>query len=456
MLLIETLSYSFHLGNDKNKSYKARQVASKNKSGTTSFNNNAIQNTKGLSKVGHHNLRMYDNKQEDISILVGSIDLVKDVKTLYSKEFEDARIEYNEKQKRNDRKIQDYFKHISDNAKTDLACEIIIELGDFQYWSNQTKEERYKMKDVFMEQIKDLENVVPSFKIANAVVHFDEQSPHLHVVGVPVKIGGKNGMKKQVGKTTIFTKESLEVIQDKMRELCIESFNKIYSTNKQLKPKAKGRNMDFTIEEMEHYQEFKKQYENKKQQLDIVIQKTESLEITTQEVKGVIDNLKPSRFKNNTFSITNEQKQQIENYITKVTNSTKNIKHISNLTLSLENVEKDINSLNKTIKEKDSKINALNKTLDNSRKDVQSQMADNDYLRKENNYLKNQIRQLQDTIDILKDKWNGFIRFIKKKLFSWGEREELYKKVYQDLIDCDVLDKKDCTKIKENDYEMRM
>lgn len=455
-MLIETLSYSFHLGNDKNKSYKARQVASKNKSGTTSFNNNAIQTTKGLSKVGHHNLRMYDNKQEDISILVGSMDLVKDVKKLYIQEFEDSRIEYNEKQTRNDRKIEDYFKHISDNAKTDLACEIIIELGDFKYWNNQTKEERYKMKDVFMEQIKDLENVVPSFKIANAVVHFDEQSPHLHVVGVPVKIGGKNGMKKQVGKTTIFTKESLEVIQDKMRELCIESFNKIYSTNKQLKPKAKGRNMDFTIEEMGHYQEFKKQYEKKKQQLDTVIQKTESLEITTQEVKGVIDNLKPNRFKNNTFSITNEQKQQIENYITKVTTSTKNIKHISNLTLSLENVEKDINSLNKTIKEKDSKINSLNKILDNSRKDVQSQMADNDYLRKENNYLKNQIRQLQDTIDILKDKWNGFIRFIKKKLFSWGEREELYKKVYQDLIDYDVLDKRDCTKIKEKDHEMRM
>ena len=37
------LSYSLHLGNDKNKSIKARQEAKNTPSGTTSKNNNAIQ-----------------------------------------------------------------------------------------------------------------------------------------------------------------------------------------------------------------------------------------------------------------------------------------------------------------------------------------------------------------------------------------------------------------------------
>ena len=29
--------------------------------------------------------------------------------------------------------------------------------------------------------------IVPDFYIANATIHFDEHSPHMHIVGVPVK-----------------------------------------------------------------------------------------------------------------------------------------------------------------------------------------------------------------------------------------------------------------------------
>ena len=47
-------------------------------------------------------------------------------------------------------------------------------------------------------------------------------------------------MKKQVGKSSVFTKESLSKIQDKIRLLSIESFNKEYQTNYKLKPKLKG------------------------------------------------------------------------------------------------------------------------------------------------------------------------------------------------------------------------
>ena len=70
------LSYSLHLGNDKNKSIKARQEAKNTPSGTTSKNNNAIQNVKQLGKVNHHNLRQYDNNQELIKTIKGSNDIV--------------------------------------------------------------------------------------------------------------------------------------------------------------------------------------------------------------------------------------------------------------------------------------------------------------------------------------------------------------------------------------------
>lgn len=83
------------------------------------------------------------------------------------------------------------------------------------------------MINVFKKQLKDLKEIVPDFYVANATCHFDDHSPHLHIVGVAVKENCKTGLTKQVGKTSIFTKESLVIIQDKMRKKCIEELNNL-------------------------------------------------------------------------------------------------------------------------------------------------------------------------------------------------------------------------------------
>ena len=249
------LSYSLHLGNDKNKSIKARQEAKNTPSGTTSKNNNAIQNVKQLGKVNHHNLRQYDNNQELIKTIKGSNDIVKDVKDLYIDLFDEARLEYNNKQTRDDRKIDCYFNKISNDTKHDLACEIVIELGNMVYWDDKSLEDKYKMAGVFEKQLEDLKEIVPDFYISNATIHFDEHSPHMHIVGVPVKENCKTGLSRQVGKTSIFTKESLVVIQDKMRERCINEFNIAYGLDSKLKEKQKGKNRDITSYERKLFNE---------------------------------------------------------------------------------------------------------------------------------------------------------------------------------------------------------
>ena len=249
------LSYSLHLGNDKNKSIKARQEAKNTQSGTTSKNNNAIQNVKQLGKVNHHNLRQYDNNQELIKTIKGSNDIVKDVKELYLDLFDEVRLEYNNKQTRDDRKINNYFNKIANDTKHDLACEIVIELGNMEYWDEKSLEYKYQMTQVFEQQLEDIQEIVPDFYIANASIHFDEHSPHMHIVGVPVKENCKTGLSRQVGKTSIFTKESLVVIQDKMRERCIDEFNIAYGLDSKLKEKQKGKNRDITPYERKIYNE---------------------------------------------------------------------------------------------------------------------------------------------------------------------------------------------------------
>ena len=264
----QELAYSFHLGSDKNKSKLAKKVAKENISGTTSLSNNAIQNAKDLSDVNKHNLRDYDNQRELIRTIYGTNDIVDNVKQLYLEEFEQSRIEYNNRQTREDRKIIDYFKKVCE-SQNDIACEIIIELGDMDFWNDKEERYKFKMVDVYNEQIKDLSKIVPEFKIANATIHFDETSPHMHIVGVPIIENCTRGMKKQVGKSKLFTKTTLTEIQDKMRNACIKSYNKFYEVNTQLKEKQKGRNQDINVNDMGNYRKIKKQLEQKEQNFEI-------------------------------------------------------------------------------------------------------------------------------------------------------------------------------------------
>lgn len=148
----EELAYSIHLGSDKNKTAKAKEVAKNNPSGETSFSNNGIQNAKDLSDVNKHNLRDYDNERELIRTIYGTDDIVNDVKQVYLDEFEQARLEYNNKQTRNDRKIDNYFTKVCE-SQNDIACEIVIELGDMDFWNDKDQPYRLKMIDVYNEQL---------------------------------------------------------------------------------------------------------------------------------------------------------------------------------------------------------------------------------------------------------------------------------------------------------------
>ena len=120
------------------------------------------------------------------------------------------------------------------------------------------------MTNVFKEQLNDLQELVPDFKIVSAIIHYDETSPHMHIVGVPIKYNCKTGMSMQVGKTDVFTRNSLKELQDKMRILCIEEYNKEYDLDATLKKKLKGRNKDINVKDMTNYQAMKEELNKNK------------------------------------------------------------------------------------------------------------------------------------------------------------------------------------------------
>lgn len=120
----------------------------------------------------------------------------KDLKELYQEEFGGALENYNAKQKRKDRKIDNYYKHIESSKKTSLQQEMIIQVGDKDDFSS--KKDFDKANEILEEWYLDFEKRNPNLKIYNAVIHNDEASPHLHLNFVPVAEGYKRGLEKQV------------------------------------------------------------------------------------------------------------------------------------------------------------------------------------------------------------------------------------------------------------------
>ena len=447
----EGLSYSLHLGTDRNKKAKARQDAKLNPSGTTSRSNNAIQNSKQLGKANHHNLRKYDNRLELINTIKGSNDIVNDVKELYLDLFEDAKNKYNEKQTRDDRKIKNYFNKISEDTKHDLACEIIIELGNMEYWRTKTKKEKLKMVDVFKDQTERLEEVVPNFKVANATIHFDESSPHLHIIGVPFKDNCKTGLSRQVGKSDVFTKDSLTMIQDTMREYCIDSFNKVYNSKEELKEKQKGRNRDFHISQMDNYQQMQKQLKQDKEKLEKANKKSLELDNTSNEIKEQINNLKVSKLNKDNLIISREEKNKIIDYIDNVDETNKEFKSVQKLSITLNNVNDELKENKKTI----NKLEKENVKLKGKIEDLKDELEES---KDEISSLKSTINSLKNTISYWKDKFDKLISFLHSKLHNWYEKDDKYIGVVNDMYEDNVLDDEDIEDIglstEKDDYEL--
>lgn len=439
---MEELSYSFHIGSDKNKKNSVRLTSKNNVSGTNSMSNNAIQNAKQLSTADKHNYRKYDNRQDEIVVIKGTTSLYNDVLRFYKNEFEEARLEYNNKQTRDDRKIDDYFKKISNNSKSDLAVQIIIELGNKKFWDTKSMTYKHKMTNVFVKQVDDLELLLPNFKICSAIIHYDETSPHLHIVGVPIKYNCKTGMSMQVGKTDVFTRNSLKELQDKMRILCIEEYNKEYNLDATLKKKLKGRNKDIHVSDMINYQDTKDLIEKNQKNLEIINNNSIELDKDTINIKDKILNLKKASLKKDTYLLSSEDKKILEIYIDKIDKTNNEYKKINGLYSSL-------NSLDQTIKEDKKAIKVLtenNKALELRVKNLTFKTENQEELisdlKQDNFNLKYRLQQLED---FFKKLINLFKRMIKK-----DSKKETYLEVLEDMQDYRIISNNTIDEILKN------
>lgn len=356
------LSYSFHVSNGKN----------------------AIKNGADLGRAENHNARKYENydkrKQEqninnnytkDNNVfLVGGENLYKDVQEIYNKEFGNALKDYNSKQSREDRKIDNYFNHISKSETQHVATEIIVQIGNKDDWANLDLSERQKMTPVFRGQIEEFTKRNPNFKIAQATIHYDESSPHLHIVGIPVGIGKKRGLARKVQKSAVFSQKNLFKMQDYMRERAERDFKQYITPNISFKDKQRGRNYDYKKEKL---RALDKRIERAKTELRAVENKYQEIckFLATEECKRQkIKNLK-------TVGINLKE----DNFLDKISKNIYGQNTVKVDTRELYNVLKNSNDINKS-------NTALKENLKSASNEI-------NILRKEKHDLENKLKELE-------------------------------------------------------------
>jgi len=120
----------------------------------------------------------------------------ENIRDIYAREFDVSLKKYNDKQKRKDRKIDNYYKHIQSSKKTATQQEMILQIGDKDDFDNPHNWEF--ANEVLEDWFNNFEKRNPNLKVYNAVIHNDEASPHLHINFVPVASGYERGLEKQV------------------------------------------------------------------------------------------------------------------------------------------------------------------------------------------------------------------------------------------------------------------
>ena len=167
--------------------------------------------------LGHNN-REFIAKNVDREKVADNITYKhEDLRETYHQIFDKALAEYNAKQKRADRRIDDYYSHIENSKQEKLFYEAVVQIGDKDN-CGIGKENFDAAKKMLDEYMKAFEERNPNIKVFNAVMHLDEATPHLHIDFVPVCYNQTRGLSTRVSMKKALEQQGISAKSKKLSE----------------------------------------------------------------------------------------------------------------------------------------------------------------------------------------------------------------------------------------------
>ena len=147
----------------------------------------------GKGSIGHDN-RLFIAENVDASRTERNIVLVReDIEQVYHELFDKPLEEYNSRQKRKDRRIKNYYEHIRRSKQEKPFYEVIFQIGNNEDTRCGTAEAKITTK-ALTEFVQSFQKRNPQLRVFNAVIHLDEETPHVHLDFIPFATGQKRGL----------------------------------------------------------------------------------------------------------------------------------------------------------------------------------------------------------------------------------------------------------------------
>lgn len=121
----------------------------------------------------------------------------ENIKAVYHELFDKATDSYNERQPRNDRKIDNYYEKIRTSKQEKLFHEVIFQIGNKDDMNVQS-ENGELAKKILTEFMNGFQQRNPNLRVFSAHLHMDEETPHLHIDFVPFVSESKRGLDTRV------------------------------------------------------------------------------------------------------------------------------------------------------------------------------------------------------------------------------------------------------------------
>lgn len=146
----------------------------------------------------NHNTRTFKAKNVDAERSKNNVQYCNaNLKTVYHQIFDEALQRYNAKQKRNDRKIDNYYEKIRQGKQEKLFHEVIFQIGNKDDM-NAISNEGELAKDILSDFMRTFQQRNTNLHVFSAHLHMDEETPHLHIDFIPFVENSKRGLDTRV------------------------------------------------------------------------------------------------------------------------------------------------------------------------------------------------------------------------------------------------------------------
>ena len=391
-----------------------------------------------------HNNRLFRPSNVDHSRTPDNITLIReDIQDAYHRLFDEFVIKYNENQKRNDRKIKNYYDKIYRSKKEKPFYEFIAQVGN-----QGDQPDQKKCVEILEEFNQMLQKDYPNMKIFNSVIHVDESTPHIHLDFIPIGEGYKKGLEKRVSMQKALQNLGFSNYADFRNEL-MQKFEEI------AKKHDIERKRDVAVGErhltIQDYRALQRMAEQKINDLDKTRVPRSSSRVL-KKLKLVPNNMYEEIVKDNAYrkaqnSAISSENNALRSQISKL--KTKN--NIDTYEAVIENQKNKIEDLNIELEEIRYNFNDMQKSNDSR---IEKMYEKNDSLQKKVEELENgsaalkvQISDKEKTIENLKNQ--------SKQLEKMGQILTENEKLKNDVKKLDEKVKKTEQKLVQNSSETR-